>query len=187
MVWLAVCGMALPVSAQFGPVQLKVERMTKKTDAGETRESRGSVTIIYAGDYAANMALKITMRNTSAQPLSGLTLRWGIVKSQVSGYRQGSDAAYGAEQPLELKPFEAKLIETDVVTATGKRFADGDARGEKIRGHGVQVLRDGKVIAEEFVPPTVKKTFETLKPVGSQGEPAAPMEEEKKTKGKKGK
>lgn len=182
MAWAVVCGAALPVAAQFGPVQIKVERITKKTDTGDTYTGM----FIYAGDYSANMALKITVRNSTPQHVNGLTLRWGIVKSQVSGYRQGGDVAYGAEQAFDLKPTEVKVVETDVVTASGKRFADGDARGEKIRGHGVQILRDGKVLAEEFVPPTTKKAFESLKPVGSQGEPAAP-EEGRKTKGKKDK
>jgi len=184
MVWLVVCGTALPVFAQFSPLQLKVERITKKTDTGERHEASGSITFIYAGDYSANMALRITVRNTTTKPFDGLTLRWGIVKSNVSGFRQGGDSAYGAEQTLDLKPTESKIIETDVVTASGKRFADGDARGERIRGHGVQILRDGKVIVEEFVPPTGKKAFESLKPVGSQEEPTAPTGG-KKPKGKK--
>lgn len=186
MVWLVVCGTALPAFAQFSPLQITVQRITKKTDTGERHEAQGSATIIYAGDYSANMALRITVRNTTTKPFDGLTLRWGIVKSQVIGFRQGGDVAYGGEQPLDLKPTEVKVIETDVVSASGKRFADGDARGERLRGHGVQILRDGKVIAEEFVPPTTKKAFEALKPVGSQDEPAAPAEG-KKTKGKKDK
>jgi len=184
MVWWVVCGTGLPVSAQFSPLQLTVQRITKKTDSGERHEARGSVTVIYAGDYSANMALRITVKNTSTKPLEGLTLRWGIVKSQVTGYRQTGDVAYGGEQPLDLKPTESKTIETDVVSAFGKRFADGDSHGERLRGHGVQILREGRVIVEEFVPPTCKKAFEALKPVGSQGQPPAP-EEGKKTKGKK--
>jgi hypothetical protein len=182
MVWVVVCGTALPVSAQFSPVQLTVQRITKKTSTGDTYAG----TLWYPGDYSANMALRITVKNTTPQLVNGLTIRWGIVKSQVSVYRQGNDVAYGGEQTLDLKTIESKTVETDVVGATGKRFSDGDTRGEKIRGHGVQVLRDGKVIAEEFVPPTVKKAFENLRPVAdASGPPDASSG--KRTKDKKDK
>jgi hypothetical protein len=183
---VAVCGLVTPAGAQFSPVQLTVQRVTKKKDAGERVSEAGNMVIIRAGDYSANMALKITVRNSSARPLNGLTLRWAIAKSQVSEYSRGGDAAFGAEQTFDLKPFEQKIIETEQVVASGQQFGSGEARGEKIRGHGVRVTQDNKVLAEEFVPVTVKKCFENLRPVGSGAEePSSPAEAPGKKPGRK--
>ncbi|MCX7827023.1 MAG: hypothetical protein N2689_15950 [Verrucomicrobiae bacterium] len=84
--------------------------------------------------------------------------------------------AFGEEQTLDLKPLETKVIETASVEALGQRWNYLSPEGEKIVGHGVQVLVIGKVVAEEYVPPTYKKCFEKIKPV--QG----PQEEEGKTR-----
>ena len=58
-------------------------------------------------------------------------------------------------------------METATVGAEGHRYNYLAPRGDKIIGHGVQVLIEGKVVLEEFVPPTVKGTFGKLSPVES--------------------
>ena len=168
MVVLLVGILAAPVWAQFSPVQITVQRVSKKKDAGETATGiGGGWVMIRPGDYSASMALRITIRNTGQQPVNGAIVRWGIIKSQVVGFGRGGNAAYGAEETIDLKGLESKLIETPTITASGQQFGDGEARGEKIRGHGVQVLLAGKVVAEEFSPVTAKKSFENLRPVTS--------------------
>ena len=170
---LLAAGLAAPLCAQ-SPLQMRVERVSKKRDSGE----RSDGLFIYAADYAASMALRITVTNTVPKPVTGVKVRWGIVKMQVRGYSatHGVDVAYGAEQVFDLKPMEKKILETESVEAGGKRFNDGETHGDRIHGHGVQLMIADKPVAEEFVPatPGIRKAFENLRPIGDQDKPEKP-------------
>ncbi len=173
LVWVGAVGGGLPLYAQ-SPLQMKVERISKKHDSGERTEGM----FIYAADYAASMALRVTITNTAPKPVTGVKIKWGIVKTQVRGYSatRGVEAAYGAEQKFDLKPMEKKIIETESVEAGGRHFNDGETHGDRIHGHGVQLTVADKLIAEEFVPgtPGIRKAFENMRPVGDQEKPEKP-------------
>ncbi|MCX7826668.1 MAG: hypothetical protein N2689_14085, partial [Verrucomicrobiae bacterium] len=166
MMLLVMGGLVAPVCAQFSPVQATVQRITKKKFAGETSASYGYMTVIYAGDYSERLGLRITLRNTKAQPLDGVAVKWGVARSQLD--MQGSSRAgirvYGGEQTFSFAPQETKVFETDIVEAGGKAFNSGEGRGTKIRGHGVQISVGGKVVWEEFIPPSVKQHFDSIQP-----------------------
>jgi len=168
---LIVGGLVMPVYAQFSPVQVTVQRVTKKkSKQGDVRPG-GGVLWFSPNELFASLSLRITLRNTSAKPVDGVVVKWGIAKQRMGGTSSGGGmAVYGAEQTCSLNPLETKVIETDTVEASGQESQLTDSRyGEKIYGHGVQVLIGGKVMNEEFVPPAVKKGFESLRAVGSDG------------------
>jgi hypothetical protein len=192
MMLLVAGGLMMPVYAQFSPVQVTVQRVTKKKSKQGKVEDRGSTIAFYPNDLFASLSLRITLRNSTAKPVEGVVVKWGIAKTRMSGEsRGGGMAVYGAEQSCSLNPLETKVIETDAVEATGQEMQLSDRRyGEKIYGHGVQVLIGGKVMNEEFVPPGVKKGFENIRAVdsdsGKADEPRpGQKEDEKGGKGKK--
>ncbi|MFA6563333.1 MAG: hypothetical protein WCV00_15595 [Verrucomicrobiia bacterium] len=165
---IVVAGIAVSVSAQ-SPVQVTVQRISKrKTAQGDVRQ-QGNI-IYYSPNTAnASLTLRITVQNISARPLEDVVVRWGVAKMRLSGTSHTADVAYGKDEKCSLNPKEIKVIETETVEASRSESQLSDMkRGEKIRGHGVQVLIGGKVMCEEFVPPTIKKSFENLRPVGDQ-------------------
>ncbi|MBI5395674.1 MAG: hypothetical protein HZA91_10295 [Verrucomicrobia bacterium] len=157
---LVFCGAAWPASAQSSlasPVQVTVQPLNTKKGSGG----------YYSQNVVAGRALRITIQNLTPQQINGLTLRWAVVKSHMGS---GSDAyrerAFGAEQQVDLKSLETKVIETDAVGASRYEWYDGGYKhGDVINGHGAQVLRDGKIIAEQLNPPTLKKAFEEIRPI----------------------
>ncbi|MCX6908671.1 MAG: hypothetical protein NTY01_11585 [Verrucomicrobia bacterium] len=137
------------------PVQLVEVRPTiKKKDVSPGFGNRAA--------YQQSRALAILIRNTSKQPVTGIVVRWGIVRADLS---EGKQIAYGTEETLDLKPLETKTIETATINASGHRYNFSAQRGQKIMGHGAQVLMGGRVVAEVFAPPSVKSAFEKLTPV----------------------
>ena len=156
--------MVLPAAAQIVPVQLDVKIVNRK------RESGGGA---YYSNIQSSRALQITIQNTSPRPVTGVMVRWGIVKTQSRIYTSDSqrnwrERAFGAEEKLELKPREQKVIETaEVGAAHEESHISGSIYGEKIIGHGVQVLINDKVVAEAYVPasPAIKRALEKLHPV----------------------
>jgi len=164
IVLFVFCGMVLPLAAQMVPLQLDVKPASRKRGTGS-----GS----YYSNIQASRALQITIQNTSPKPVTGVTVRWGVVKTRVRAYFSDSqqnwrERAFGAEEKLDLKPREQKIIETAEVGASRQEDnTDGSIYGEKIIGHGVQVLIDDKVVAESYVPasPAIKKALEKLYPV----------------------
>ncbi len=184
VIWVVVAGMALSASAQFSPVQVTVQRVSKKKSAQGDFTPSGRVILVAPNTVAASMSLRITLQNSSTSPIEDIVVRWGISKIRLSGTGHGADAVYGKEEKCSLKPKETKIIETDVVEANSAESQLTDRRsGEKIHGHGVQVMLGGRVLWEEFVPTTVKAAFANLRPLDSQEQP-----QEKPTKpGKSGK
>ncbi|MBI5686180.1 MAG: hypothetical protein HZC54_13995 [Verrucomicrobia bacterium] len=185
---LVVGGLVMPACAQFSPVQVTVQRVSKKKNAGEKVTSSGNTITIYAGDYSERLALRITLRNTRPQPIEGIVVKWGVAKSRLDmqGSIRGGEAVYGGEQAFSLGPLETKVFESDAVEAGGKSFNSGEGRGTKIRGHGVQLSIGGKVMWEEFVPATVKRNFDNRRPPDADsGEPEQQRGGKDEGKGKK--
>ncbi|MFA5190113.1 MAG: hypothetical protein WC740_05275 [Verrucomicrobiia bacterium] len=147
---------ALAVVPGFSPVKLvEVKANSKKKDFSS---GAGNV-----ANYAQSRALTITIRNGSQQPVPGVMVRWGVVKTD---FRTNKTATYGKEENMDLRPLETRTLETPSVTATGKQWNYKANEGEKLLGHGVQVLIGDKVVAEEFSPPSVKPYFSNLEFVG---------------------
>lgn len=163
-IFAAILGFVLSAAAQFSPVQMEVRPLISKKDT--------SVGYSNQATFTHTRALRITLKNTSPQPVSGITVRWGVVKIGQDTYRPMPPTAFGEEQTVDLKGLESKVIETAAVQASGRRWNYLAPEGEKIVGHGVQVLVGGKVVAEEFTPPSYKKCFEKIKPVQSGQEDA---------------
>lgn len=142
------------------PVQLVEVRPTiKKKDVSPGFGNRAG--------YQQSRALTILIRNTSKQPVVGIVVRWGIVRADLS---EGKQIAYGTEETLDLKPLETKTIETATINASGQRYNFSAQRGQKIMGHGAQVLMGGRIVAEVFAPPSVKPSFAKLTPVDQAGD-----------------
>ncbi|MCX6900536.1 MAG: formylglycine-generating enzyme family protein [Verrucomicrobia bacterium] len=138
-----------PIVPGFSPVKLvEVKANSKKKDLSS---GAGNV-----ANFAQSRALTITIRNGSHQPVSGVMVRWGVVKAD---FTTNKTAAYGKEENMDLRPLETRTLETPSVTATGKQWNYKANEGEKLLGHGVQVLIGDKVVAEEFSPPSVKPYF----------------------------
>lgn len=114
--------------------------------------------------FQQSRSLSIIIRNTSREPVSGIVVRWGIVRAELQA---GKEIAYGKEEIIDLRPLEMKTIETASIDASGKRWNYKAQEGQKITGHAVQVRMGGQVIAEELTPASVKSAFEKLQPVGS--------------------
>lgn len=112
--------------------------------------------------FRQSRSLTILIRNTSREPVSGIAVRWGIMRADVRG---GRETAYGKEEIIDLNSLEMKTIETAAISATGRRWNYRAPEGQKITGHAVQVRVGGQVIGEDFSPASVKAAFEKLQPV----------------------
>ena len=168
LVALAVCAALGVAHGQISPVQLIVQPQTKKRGAGSGW---------YWRDSNDSRTLHIIVKNLSAQPINELTVRWGIVKMRIgsSNTRGPREAAYGAEEKFDLKPTTQKEIDTPYLDVHHHDWhASGTYYGEKITGHGAQVLLQGKVIAEQFTPPGIKPLFDKLKPMPKDEEETRP-------------
>jgi len=166
IILLMFCGMVLPVAAQMVvPLQLDVKPVTRK---------KGLENSYFRNTTQSQRALQITVQNTSVKPVTDVMVRWGIVKTRNSSItysdssRNWRERAFGAEEKFDLKPREQKIIVTDEIGAcrTDSNF-NLYSYGEKITGHGVQVLIAGKIVAEAYVPgsPATKKAMEKIYPV----------------------
>lgn len=182
LVLMVVMGITVSASAQ-SPVQVTVQRITKKKSAQGAVTQRGNITYYDFNTANSSMALRIALQNISIRPIEDVTVKWGIVKMRLSGSNHAGDVAYGKEEKCSLKPKEAKVMETETVQAMKQESQISDTQhGEKIRGHGVQVLMGGKVVWEEFVPPNVKKAFENLRPLEDMEKKEEPENQPKKKK-----
>ncbi|MBI5686355.1 MAG: hypothetical protein HZC54_14875 [Verrucomicrobia bacterium] len=171
LVFMLVAGMGVSAGAQ-SPVQVAVQRLAKKKFVQGDVRTVGNTTWYSSNQADASLTLRITVRNISISPIDGAVVRWGVAKTRLAGNSRAGDMAYGREEKCSLKPLGTQIIETETVEAARRESQlSQQAFGEKIRGHGVQVLIGGRVVWEEFVPATVRKSFENLRPVGEQ-EPA---------------
>lgn len=179
---MLVVGIALPVSAQ-SPVQVTVQRISKKKSAQGDVKQRGNTVWYWPNTANASLTLRITLQNISIRPIEDVVVRWGVAKTRLTGTGHAGDVAYGKDEKCSLKPKEVKVIETETVQAKKQESQLDDRQfGEKIRGHGVQVLIEGKPVWEEFVPGTVKKSFENLRPIEDQEKEESQEKQPKKNK-----
>ena len=155
IILLTVCATAASVLAQ--QVNLMIQPINSKRGSGGD----------YSRDVQASRALKITIQNPTPNHINGLTLRWAVVKSKVgTTIDPYQKHAFGAEQQIDLKPLEQLVIETKTVSVARREYDYTNHKyGEVIDGHGAQVLKDGKIIAEQMTPPAIKKSFENIRPV----------------------
>jgi len=148
---------AAPGGALVCPIQLvQVRQSTKKKDVTSGPANRAT--------YQHSQALTIMIRNTTRLPVSGVTVRWGILRTELQG---GRETAYGKDEVLDFIPLEMKTIETASVEARGRRWNYRAQEGQKITGHGVQVRMGGQVVGEEYSQATAKAALEALKPLES--------------------
>ena len=155
-------------------LDVKVERVSKKKySQGEVVGTGQGRHTFYPNTGTASLTLRITLHNTSTSALNDLVVRWGIVKQQYDGRSKTADVAYGREEKCSLKPQETRIIETETVGATREETQLSQrVFGEKLHGHGVQVLLGGRVLWEEFVPGTVKPAFDNMRPLEAQQQQA---------------
>lgn len=155
-VFTIVVTLAAAAAAQLSPVSLSVQPVDQKLAAsasGDREPAKNS-----------KRALRITLKNTTSQTVTSLTVRWGIEKfllrswvKAVSGEwcvpfsfsaRKQKPKAISGEQTLDLMPLEQKTIETDYVEALD-RFGR-DINEHRIGGHIVQLLIRGRIVAEQL-------------------------------------
>ncbi len=166
LIWAVAVVVVASASAQVSPIQVSVQRAASKKDNPGNVTHHGGMVYWSSSKIASSLALRITLQNPLTRPIDDIVVRWGIAKVTVSTEGHGAPAAYGREEKCSLGPKQNKVIETDVVEANSRESPISDHRsGEKILGHGVQVLIDGKVVWEEFVPGSVKSAFDNLRPM----------------------
>ena len=125
-----------------------------------------------AGDAAAkgggqDKVLTMTVRNSSSKPEANLTVRYWYFGRDMKTMKV--DVAGGGESSVNLKPNGTEVISGAGVQSSYTQkspfiakpggpkpgMAPGaksqDAGGIKIAGYGVQVIKEGKVIAESFL------------------------------------
>lgn len=179
---MLIAGIALPASAQ-SPVQVTVQRISKKKSAQGDVRQEGNIIWFSNNTANASLTLRITIQNISSRPIENAVIRWGVAKVRLSGTAHTGDVAYGKEEKCSLNPKEIKVIETETVEAQKRESQLSDRQfGEKIRGHGVQVLIGGRLVCEEFVPPNIKKSFDNLRPIDDQEKEEKPENQPKKKK-----
>ena len=180
LILLVVAGMVISANAQ-SPVQVTVQRITKKKSAQGDVHTEHGVQHFQLNTESLSLTLRITLQNTSIRPIEDVVVRWGVAKMQLRGTTHTGDVAYGREEKCSLKPKEIKVIETETVEAQKKESQISERMfGEKIHGHGVQVMIGGRLVSEEFVPPNVRKAFENLKPLSDQDKEQEPGRPKKK-------
>jgi ribulose 1,5-bisphosphate synthetase/thiazole synthase len=169
------------VGAQTCPVQVSVQHISKKKDTPGDVTHHGGMVYWTNNKIASSMALRITLQNPLVQPVDDIVVRWGIAKVSISTTGHGAPVAYGREEKCSLKPKETKILETDSVDARSSESPISDHRsGEKILGHGVQLLIAGKLAWEEYVPGTVKPAFDNLRPMEDLEKKTKPDKSKKK-------
>lgn len=182
LVLMAVVGITLSANAQC-PLQVTVQRIAKRKSAQGEVTTRGNMQYFQYNTQNSALTLRITLQNISIRPVEDVVVKWGVAKTRLTGSGHAGDVAYGKEEKCSLKPKEVKVIETETVQARKQESQIDDRQfGEKIRGHGVQVLIEGKPVWEEFVPGTVKKSFENLRPIEDQEKEESQEKQPKKNK-----
>lgn len=183
MIMFAVLGMVISATAQMSPVQVSVQRVSKKDSTPGNVTHHGGMVYFSSSKLSAALSLRITLQNPLTGPVEDLVVRWGIAKTRLGASGHGDIVSYGGEEKCSLRSKELKVIETETVEADSRESLVSDRRsGEKIMGHGVQLLLGGKLVWEEFVPGSVKASFENLKPISELKSKKKPAKSDKSTK-----
>jgi hypothetical protein len=124
-------------------------------------------------------SLAITLTNRTREELGGLTVKWVIFASDLKSGEIGKAGSGELKSSLPASGSETVQSQTTIMkytprhaeTVTHKnRFNDGnnrgknrqqsvkivDAKGDRYRGWGVQVLRGGTVVGEAYSTPELK-------------------------------
>jgi len=178
---MVVVGAVITASAQLCPVQVSVQRSSKKDSTPGSVTHHGNMVYFSSSKLSSSLSLRITLQNPLTGPVEELVVRWGIAKTRLGASGHGDIVSYGGEEKFSLRGKELKVIETESVEAGSRESLVSDRRsGEKIMGHGVQVLLGGKVVWEEFVPGSIKASFENLKPISELESKKKPAKSSKK-------
>jgi hypothetical protein len=161
----AVC--LAPLAPSYAQIELAVKVVgdrdidIKRTQTG--RETRR--------DFHETKALEITLRNRSAQSLDNVDVRYFLFADNVEV--RGPDRVTIAKmesQSVALPPERIVTVNTDRVNFSYSPSRQGGTRsrpkiipatGQRLAGWGVQVLVDGRVVAEKFEPVTMKEKAAT--------------------------
>lgn len=153
----AILLLAPRLHAQMSPVTIRVDQVTSsETDRKKFEKTQ-------------KRSLRIYVTNGSAQDMSGLKVKYYYFGKEMKDH--DSMILEQGEKGADVKSHKTETVETPAVTATsteehftggggnGKGRSTGkkvEASGKKITGHGVQVIDNGKVIAEMFTEPGLK-------------------------------
>lgn len=168
--------LALPGHAQLPPtIRLDVQMISKKN---ADRSGKG---------FTQSRALHITVFNYGSKPINGITLRWGVIKNRTANTGSSSSTtgnltvtsyyfskspavAYGATESFDLDRSQTKVIDTPPIEASGAYWTttpNVSKTGEKILGHGAQILLEGKVMIDQVTPASYRPLFDDLQPLSA--------------------
>jgi len=160
--------MSLPeLAIMRPPLKVEVQRITKKKDAADATP----IPWLSPGysRYRQDASLRITVQSLIPRPLTNIVVRWAVGKISVGRNPMDKGVFFGAQERLELKAMEEKIIETPPVVVGGSiSTLVGRTSGEMIRGYGVQVMVGTNLVAEELSPAAIKIPFNNLQPVPKQ-------------------
>jgi hypothetical protein len=162
-------------TAQNSPILLRV-----KATGGDSHDDIKNST---ASVHHQRKELTATITNLSREEQKGLTIKWYAIGREMKGNRVVIFS--NASNSMTLGPAKAG---TDIfkaattytpdhsVVSSSRSRTSGKTRtsvkkvsgtGTKMLGWGVQVIRDAKVVAEEFQPPGQKASLSTAQTTGS--------------------
>ena len=162
-------------TAQNSPIMLRV-----KAAAGDSHDDIKNSS---ASVHHQTKELTATLTNLSREEQKGLTVKWYAFGREVKGNRVVIFSS--ASHSMTLGPAKAgtdtfKTATTYTpdhsVVSSSRSRTSGKTRtsvkkvsgtGTKMLGWGVQIMRDGKVVAEEFQPPGQKASLSTAQTTAS--------------------
>lgn len=143
------------VGNDITPVRVEVKRFSG------ARQGSGVVTKTGAS-FFQTVRLDVTISNTRSAPVGSVDWQWVIGTFDVSSSGDTKQQFFtGGEQHLELKPLERKQLHTDDIALSGMSTNQGMKSGQKLRGHYVRVLFQGRLVFEDANPPNMKSVAES--------------------------
>jgi hypothetical protein len=169
------------VAQELSPVRMTVVPMSNRKASGS---QPGALQPMGGQQAGAGRYLRVTILNLTTKPLTGVTVRWGILKSMPQHATTSTFGnmrtqtvpviAFGGQETLDLNPRQEKIFETEFLDASvGKRSNSVFRSKEKIEGHGVEIYLGGKIVAQEYVGfRGAKYQMEELHPIEAASEDA---------------
>ena len=161
--------------AQSSPVMLRV-KATGGDSHDDIKNSNASL-------HHQSKELTATITNLSREEQKGLTVKWyafgrEVKSNRVVIFRSASNSITLPPAKAGADTFKAATTYTPdhSVVSSSRSRTSGKTRtsvkkvsgsGTKMLGWGVQVMRDGKVVAEEFQPAGQKASLSTAQPTSS--------------------
>ena len=156
----ALLALAFAAHAEVSPLRMRVEQVNK-TDTEKSAKTQ-------------KRSLKVTVSNSAKQDFSGLKLKYTTFVRDM----KNKDLLIldEGEKSADVKAMGNEIVETPTVTASsveehyeGKMGKGGKSSGKKVPasgykmyGYGVQLFEGGKLVAEEFNPPSLKEEASKL-------------------------